>query len=81
MSESTGTNRWGILGIAGILSLCCVGTATLIGGAAVTGGSLAGATVVNGTIGGVAELLVTMVVTALPLVAIGVALHYRSSHQ
>lgn len=81
MSESADTNRWGILGVAGVLSLCCAGTATLVGGAAVTGGSLAGATVVNETIGGVAGLLVTMVVTALPLVAIGVALHYRSSHQ
>lgn len=71
----------GILGVVGVLSLCCAGTATLVGGAAVTGGSLAGATAVNGTTDGMAGLLVTMVVTALPLVAIGVALYYRSSHQ
>lgn len=80
MSESTDTNRWGVLGIAGVLSLCCLGATTLAGGAALTGGSIASATVVNGAVGGIGELLVTGLATALPLLVIGIAIHYRISH-
>lgn len=79
MSEPTNMNQWGILGIAGILSLCCVGPAVLAGGAAVAGGSVAGTTVVNGGIDGIGGLVVTGFASALPLVAIGIGLRYHVS--
>lgn len=44
-SEDT---KWGVLGLAGIASLCCLGPAAMVGGAAVTGGAAASATAANG---------------------------------
>lgn len=79
MSDSTNTNQWGILGLAGMLSLCCVGTAVLTGGAVLAGGSVAGATVVNGGVGGIGGVIVTGLASALPLVAIGIGFRYRIS--
>lgn len=77
MGSSADGSSWGILGLAGALGLCCVGTASLAGGAAVAGGTAAGATAVSGTAGGLGGILVTVLATALPLVVIGLVLRRR----
>lgn len=66
-------------GLAGLASLCCVGLATLAGGAALAGGSVAGATAVSGGIRSVGGLLVTGLVTALTVGALGLVARWRSS--
>ena len=77
MASSADGSPWGLLGVAGALSLCCIGTATLAGGAAVAGGTAAGATAVSGAVGGLGGILVTALVTALPLFVIGLVLRQR----
>lgn len=77
MGFSADRSPWGLLGVAGALSLCCLGTATLAGGAAVAGGTAAGVTAVSGVAGGFGGILVTALVTALPLLVIGLVLRRR----
>lgn len=77
MGSSADGSPWGLLGLAGALSLCCIGTATLAGGAAVAGGTAAGVTAVSGVAGGLGGILVTALVTALPLLVIGLVLRRR----
>jgi hypothetical protein len=77
MGPSADGSPWGILGLAGALSLCCIGTATLAGGAAVAGGTAAGATAVSGAVGGLGGILVTALATALPLLVIGLLFRRR----
>lgn len=77
MGSSADGSPWGLLGLAGALGLCCIGTATLAGGAAVAGGTAAGATAVSGTVGGLGGILVTALATALPLFVIGLVLRRR----
>ncbi|UPV76967.1 hypothetical protein M0R89_22195 (plasmid) [Halorussus limi] len=77
MGFSADGSPWGLLGLAGALSLCCIGTAALAGGAAVAGGTAAGATAVSGPASGLGGILVTALVTALPLVVIGLVLRRR----
>jgi len=77
MGSSADGSPWGLLGLAGALGLCCIGTATLVGGAAVAGGTAAGATAVSGAVGGLGGILVTALATALPLFVIGLVLRRR----
>ncbi|MFC6616194.1 hypothetical protein ACFQAS_14910 [Halopenitus salinus] len=82
-SESTASSeddgsRWGILAIAGICGLCCVGLASLGGGAAVAGGTAAGVTAANGAVGSIGDALVVGLATALPLFVIGLFLRRRA---
>lgn len=70
-------SRWGLLAIAGLCGLCCVGLATLGGGAAVIGGTAAGVTAANGAIGSLGGALVVGLATALPLFVIGLFLRRR----
>ncbi len=51
MDSSVDGSPWGLLGLVGTLSLCCIGTASLAGGPAIAGGSAAGATTINGAAG------------------------------
>lgn len=78
MGSSADESPWGLLGLAGVLGLCCLGTAALAGGAAVAGGTAAGATAVSGATGGLGGILVTALVTALPLVITGLVLRRRA---
>lgn len=78
MSPSGDDSSWGLLGLAGVISLCCVGIATLAGGAAVAGSGAAGVTAASGTAGGVGGLVVTALATALPLLVVGLILRRRS---
>ena len=64
------------LGLAGLLGLCCVGLASLAGGAAVTGG-VAGATVATAGLRGLGSVLITGLATALPLTVIGLIIRWR----
>lgn len=79
MPESSSDSRstWGLLGIVGALSFCCVGTSTLAGGAAIAGSSAAGATAASG--GSLGGMLVTGLATALPLFVAGVVLRWRTN--
>lgn len=77
MGSSAEGSSWGLLGLVGALGLCCVGTASLAGGAAVAGGTAAGATAVSDAVGGLEGILVTALATALPLVVIGLVLRRR----
>lgn len=77
MTESTDGARWATLGLAGVLGICCLGTAALAGGALVAG-STAGATAASDTIGSLGGILVTGLATALPLVAVGFVLRRRA---
>lgn len=79
MGSSVDGSPWGLLGFSGALGLCCVGMASLAGGAAVAGGSAAGATVLSGSAGGLGGILVTALITGLPLIAIGLVLRWRST--
>lgn len=74
------TGRWGLLGLAGAVSLCCVGLFTLAGGAAVGGGIVAGVTAATGGVGGLRGFVVTGVITALPLLVIGLVLRRRETN-
>jgi hypothetical protein len=80
MSESDGS-QWGILALAGAVGVCCLGTAALVGGATVAGGSAAGVVAVRGTVGGLGGLLVTALATALPLLVIGITVRQRRRRQ
>lgn len=73
MSEES----WLPVGLAGVLSLCCLTLATL-GGAAVTGGVVGATSVTPGlrSIGGAA---VTALATIIPLVGVGAYLHWRDN--
>jgi Ca2+/H+ antiporter len=75
MSESDGS-QWGFLAIVGAMSFCCVGLLAIIGGATVTGGAAASATAATG--GGIGGIVVTGVVTAIPLLVIGLVLQRRA---
>ena len=64
--ESSGV-PWGLLGLGGVASLCCV-SLTAVSGAAVSGGAAAGA------LGGsIAEVLMTVLVVSL----VGLGLRWR----
>lgn len=78
MGSSADESSWGLLGLAGALGLCCVGTASLAGGAVIAGGTAAGATAVSGAAGGPGGILVSALVTALPLIVIGLVLRRRA---
>ena len=78
MAESADNSRWGFLGIAGVLGLCCAGTAALAGGAAIVGSTTAATTAVSGTIGGLAGVLVSGLATVLPLFIIGLVIRRRA---
>ncbi len=80
MAPSGDGSAWGLLGVAGAISLCCIGLATLAGGAAVAGGTAAGATAARGTSGGLGGILATVFATALPLLVIGVIVRRRGYH-
>lgn len=73
--------RWGALGIAGILSLCCIGLGSLAGGAALAGGSAAGVTAVTTSGGGLATVIVPGIVTALTVLVVGLFLGRRARKQ
>ena len=60
--------RWGLLGVGGLASLCCVGTSA-VAGAAVTGGVVAG---------GLGAGLVQVLVTVLTVGVLGLAWRWRS---
>jgi hypothetical protein len=77
MSESDGS-PWGVLALAGVLGFCCLGTAALVGGASLAGGGAAGVTAVSGTAGGLGGIIVSGLVTALLLLAIGLFLRHRT---
>lgn len=77
MTESPDGPRWATLGLAGVLGLCCIGTAALTGGALVAGGT-AGATAAGRAVDSIGGILVTGLATALPLVAIGLVLRRRA---
>lgn len=47
---------WGVLGIGGVASLCCLGSAAAVSGAALTGGAVAGGLGAN-----LVQILVTIV--------------------
>lgn len=70
---------WGLLGLAGAVGLCCVGTASLVGSATVAGGTAAAMTVASGPVTGVGGVLVSALATLLPLVVIGLVLRWRIS--
>lgn len=70
--------RWGLLGLAGALSLCCIGLGTLAGGAALVGGGAAGITVVSTSSTTLAGALVTGLSTAIPLLLVGLFLQHRA---
>lgn len=72
------TGRWGALGLAGVLSFCCIGLGTLAGGAALAGGGAAGVTAVSSETGGVAGIIVSGIATAIPLFVIGLLLRRRA---
>lgn len=77
-SSDNAQSRWGLLGFAGVLGLCCLGTVTLAGGAAIAGSSVAGVTTVGGGVGGFSGILATGLATALPLLVIGLILRWRT---
>lgn len=77
MSEED-AGRWGLLAIAGTCGFCCITLTTVAGGAAVTGGAVAGVTATSGAIRSLGGLLVTAVATALPLLVIGLFLRHRA---
>lgn len=76
---SSPDGTWGLLGLVGAVSLCCIGTASLVGSATVAGGTTAGMTVASGSIAGVGGVLVSALATLLPLVGIGLVLRWRVS--
>lgn len=75
--DTLADGSWEILGVAGALGLCCVGTASLAGGAVVAGGTAAGTTAVSSGAGGLGGILVTALATVVPLVIIGLVLRRR----
>jgi hypothetical protein len=70
-------SAWGFLGVAGALGLCCVGTVTIAGGAAVAGGTVAATNAVSGGANGLGGALISGLATALPLFVIGLVLRRR----
>lgn len=70
--------RWGILAVAGACSLCCLGVAAMAGGSVAVGGAVAGATAASGLARGVGGVVVTVLATALPLLAVGLVLRRRA---
>lgn len=70
-------DRLGILGLAGLLSLCCLGLAALAGGAALGGGAVAGATIVSTGGGNISAALVSGLTTAFTLLGIALLLRWR----
>lgn len=76
--DSSADGPWGFLGIVGTVGLCCIGTAGLAGGAAVAGGTAIGATAGSSAAGGLGGILVSALVTALPLIGIGLVLQRRT---
>lgn len=80
MSDPAGS-QWGVLALAGVLGVCCIGLAGLAGGAALVGGSAAGLTAATGAVGGIGGLVVTGLATALPLLVIGLFIRRRANYQ
>ena len=74
MSDDQST--WLPLGPSGLLALCCVGLASLLGGAAVTSG-VAGTTVATMGFRGLGDVLITGLATVVPLVVIGLFIRWR----
>jgi hypothetical protein len=81
MGDSADGTPWGLLGLAGALSLCCIGTATLAGGAAVVGSTAAATTAMSGATGGLGGILISGIVTAVPLFVIGISLRWRTQDE
>lgn len=73
MSELDRASPWGILGLAGTVSVCCLGTAAL------AGGNAAGVTATAGPISDFGGVLVTGLATALPLFVTGLVLRRKVS--
>lgn len=61
-----------MLGVGGVLAVCCVGAAALAGGAAVTGGAAATTAAMSSYAGGLGGLLISGLATVLPLFVIGI---------
>ena len=74
-------SRWGALGLAGVLSLCCIGFGGLAGGAVLAGGSTAGVTAVTTSGGGLAGVVVPTVVTAITVLLVGLSFRRRARKQ
>lgn len=55
---------WRLLGLGGLASLCCLGTAAVSGAATVGGAALAGGAVAGGLGAGLAQVLVTVATVA-----------------
>lgn len=77
MAEEDEGSRFGVLVIAGVCGLCCLGLAGLGGGAVVAGGTAVGVTATSGLIRSAGGLLVTGLATALPLLVLGLFLRRR----
>ncbi|WP_158058327.1 hypothetical protein [Halorussus halophilus] len=60
---------WGLLGIGGVASLCCLGSAAAVGGASLAGGAIAG---------GLGASLVQILVTVLTVGVVGAIWKRRS---
>lgn len=69
----------GLLGLAGALDLCCLGTAALAGGAVFTGVSVTGVTAMSGGMSSPVGILAIGLATALPLFAIGLILRWGTN--
>ena len=67
-------DRWPLLGLAGVLSLCCLVTSS-----AATGG--AGATLAGGTMAAFGGDLTRILVSAVTAGAVGVAIQLWPSHR
>jgi hypothetical protein len=81
MGDSADETPWGLLGLAGTLSLCCVGTATLAGGVAVVGSTAAATTAASGATGGLGGILISGIVTAVSVFVIGIVLRWRAQDE
>ena len=72
MAEDTGESRWGVVTIAGVCGICCVGA--IFGGAAVAGGTAIGVTATSGAVRSLGGLFVTGIATVVPLLVVGLVL-------
>ena len=68
---------WGLLGVGGIASLCCLGSAAAFGGAAVGGAAVGGAAVGGALAGGLGASLVQILVTVVTVGVVAVAWRWR----
>lgn len=78
MFEQNDDSMWGILVIAGVCGVCCLGLTAIGGGAALAGGTAIGLTATSGLVRSIGGLIATGIATALPLVLIGLFLRRRA---